>query len=225
MKRIGGFLFAVSVVAGQPLHAQQAAPALHPDRLLLKWAPLTLFDPSTCALMLGAEFRPVPRWGVEVLYGFRFTPLQVFSWNQDKENLRYRKFKLETRYYFPHSASTQYYAAAEAFYVPQEYDLKNGNFERNGEFRAYERAHIEREVRGAAVKAGLMRRLGGRFWLDTALGLGVRHREVRYHTVNERPGNLMFDSPEQNFLKATPDPGTRTRLAPAAAIRLGYTVR
>ncbi len=218
------FLSFALLAGSQPLWAQSPASVLHSERLLAKWAPLTLFDPSTSALMLGLEFRPVPRVGIEVDYGFRFTPMQVFSWNQDKENLRYQKFKVETRYYIPRSETTQWYVAAEAFYVPQEYDLKNGNFERNGEFRAYERAHIDREVRGAALKAGLIRRLGNRFWLDTALGLGVRHREVRYATVNERPGNLVFDSPEQNFFKATPDPGTRTRLNPAAALRLGYTL-
>jgi hypothetical protein len=128
------------------------------------------------------------------------------------------------RYYIPRDEKTQWYGAAEAFYVPQEYDLEKGNFHRDGEFRSYERAHIEREVRGAALKAGLIRRLGSKLWLDMALGLGVRRRAVRYETINEQPGNYMYDAPEQNFLKATPDPGTRTRLAPAMALRLGYTL-
>jgi|GEM_PF-2679021 len=206
------------------VRAQNSAERLAPERLLLKLAPLTLFDPSTSALMLGLEYRPIPRLGLELDYGFRFTGLQPFYWNRDKENLRYQKVKVEVRYYIPRNEKMQWYVAGEAFYVPQEYDLKKGNFYRGGEFRAYDRAHIEREVRGAALKAGMMRRLGRKLWLDTAFGLGVRHREVRYETINERPGNLMFDAPEQNFIKATPDPGTRTRLAPAAALRLGYTL-
>jgi hypothetical protein len=49
--------------------------------------------------------------------------------------------------------------------------------------------------------------------------LGGR-REVRYETINEQPGNNMYDTSEHNFLKVTPDPGTRTRLVPAMALRL-----
>jgi Protein of unknown function (DUF3575) len=217
-----GLILSYSVVAQVP--ALPAPQPLHPERLLLKLAPLTLFDPSTSALMLGLEFRPVPRVGIEVDYGFRFRPLQLFSWNQNKENLRYQKFKLEGRYYIPRSERTQWYVAAEAFYVPQQYDLQRGTYERGDERRAYDRAHIEREVRGAALKAGQIRRLGQRFWLDMALGLGVRMREVRYQTQNERTADPLFDAPNQNFLATTPNPGRRTRLAPAAALRLGYTL-
>jgi hypothetical protein len=115
--------------------------------------------------MLGLEYRPIPRLGLELNYGFRFTGLQPFYWNRDKENLRYQKIKAEVRYYIPRDEKTQWYVAGEAFYVPQEYDLKKGNFYRGGEFRAYDRAHIEREVRGAALKAGLIRRLGRKPWV------------------------------------------------------------
>ena len=197
---------------------------LHSDRLLVKTAPLTLFDPSTSALMLGLEFRPVPRIGLELDYGFRFVPLQLFYWNRNKDNIRYQKFKLEGRYYIPRSERQQWYVAAETFYVPQSYDLKSGTYERGDERRAYDGAHIEREVRGAALKAGLMQRLGQRLWLDMALGVGIRQREVRYQTRNERTADPLFDAPNQNFLAATPDPGRSTRIAPAAALRVGYTL-
>lgn len=219
---VGGLTLSTSLLAQTPPPAAQ--PALHPERLLLKLAPLTLLDPSTSALMLGLEFRPVPRLGIEVDYGFRFRPVQLLDWNQNKENLRYQKFKLESRYYIPRTERTQWYVAAEVFYVPQRYDLQRGTYERGDERRAYDRAHIEREVRGAALKAGQIRRLGQRFWLDMALGLGVRQREVRYETQNERTADPLFDAPNQNFLAATPDPGRRTRPAPAAALRLGYTL-
>jgi hypothetical protein len=174
--------------------------------------------------MLGLEFRPLPRLGLEFDYGFRFTPLQLFYWNRGKQNIRYQKFKAEVRYYLPRGENKQWYLAAEGFYVPQSYDLQQGNYESKGEWRAYDRAHIEREVRGAALKAGLMRRLGQRFWLDAALGLGLRWREVRYETQNEREADPLFDAPNQNFLAATPDPGREMRLSPAAALRLGYSL-
>ncbi|HLK97170.1 MAG TPA: hypothetical protein VK364_05325, partial [Hymenobacter sp.] len=122
------------------VRAQTPSERLAPERLLVKLAPLTLFDPSTSALMLGLEYRPIPRLGLELDYGFRFTGLQPFYWNRDKENLRYQKIKAEVRYYIPRDEKTQWYVAGEAFYVPQEYDLKKGNFYRGGEFRAYDRA-------------------------------------------------------------------------------------
>lgn len=211
----------VSSTAG---FAQAPTSAVPADRVLVKVAPLTLFDPSTSALMLGLEFRPVPRLGLEVDYGFRFTPLQMFYWNRNKENIRYQKFKVEARYYMPRSESKQWYVAAEGFYVPQSYDLQRGTFERPEGRRAYDRAHIERKVRGTALKVGMMRRLGQRFWLDAALGMGIRWREVRYETQNERSADPLFDAPNQNFLAATPDPGRQVRVAPAAALRLGYTL-
>lgn len=194
------------------------------ERLLLKLAPLTLFDPNTSALLLGLEFRPLPRVGLELDYGFRFTPLQVFNWNIKKQNMRYQKFKAEGRFYFPRTEQKQWYVAAEGFYVPSEYDLGAGNFYRNGEFRAYERAHVEKTVQGGALKFGLMRRLGQRFWLDAAVGMGVRRIETAYTTQNERPGDYLYDAPEQNFLSKTPDPGINQKVHPAMALRVAYTL-
>lgn len=219
-------LLIASLALPLTISAQAPAPRapLPPDRLLLKLAPLTLLDPSTSALMLGLEFRPVPRVGLELDYGFQFRPLQLFDWNLNKTNLRYHKFKLEGRYYIPRTKRKQWYLAAEAFYVPQSYTVGRGTYQRGDEQRAYDQAHIEREVGGGALKAGQMRRLGQRFWLDMALGLGVRAREVRYETQNERTANPLFDSPNQNFLAATPDPGRHTRVAPAAAFRLAYSL-
>lgn len=219
-----GLALSTSALAQSRLAGPPPSRQLHSERLLIKTSPLTLLDPSTSVLMLGLEFRPVPRIGLELDYGFKFTPLQLFYWNQNKANIRYQKFKLEGRYYIPRSERQQWYVAAEAFYVPQSYDLKSGTYERGDERRAYDQAHIEREVRGAALKAGMMQRLGQRFWLDMALGLGVRQREVRYQTLNDRTANPMFDAPNQNFLAATPDPGHKTRIAPAGAFRIGYTL-
>lgn len=219
------YLLLASVAFSHQLSAQTVTPRPQPtDRLLLKIAPLTLFDPSTSALLLGAEFRPVPRVGLELDYGFRFTPLHLFNWNIKKENMRYQKFKAEARFYFPRTEQKQWYVAAEGFYVPEEYDLGKGNFYRNAEFRAYERAHIEKTIQGGALKAGMMRRLGQRFWLDAALGLGFRRIETEYTTQNERPGNYLYDAPEQNFLSKTPDPGVQRKVHPALALRLAYTL-
>lgn len=220
------FYFLLAGLAFSVQASAQSGPArvMPPDRLLLKLAPLTLFDPNTSALLLGAEFRPVPRLGLELDYGFRFTPLRVFNWNIKKENMRYQKFKAEGRWYFPRTEQKQWYVAAEGFYVPEEYDLRNSTFYRHGEFRAYEQAHIEKTIEGGALKAGMMRRLGKRFWLDAALGLGFRRIETVYITQNERAGDYLYDAPEQNFLSKTPDPGVKKTVHPALALRVAYSI-
>ncbi|WP_170934809.1 DUF3575 domain-containing protein [Hymenobacter gelipurpurascens] len=223
MRRL--LFFLVLLAVSFRVSAQSVTPRLMPtERLLLKLAPLTLFDPNTSALLLGVEFRPVPRVGLELDYGFRFTPLRVFNWNIKKENMRYQKFKAEGRFYFPRTEQKQWYIAAEGFYVPEEYDLRNSNFYRNGEFRAYEQAHIEKTIEGGALKAGMMRRLGQRFWLDAALGLGFRRIETVYTTQNERAGDYLYDAPEQNFLSKTPDPGVKKTVHPALALRVAYSI-
>jgi len=213
MKAISLFIMA-GMVTAQGARGQSAAPA----RLAVKFSPLALLDPTCSTLMLGAEYRPRPRLGIELAYGLQYGDLQLGSWHKGQQELRYHKFRGELRYYLRSGTRLEQLLAAEAFFVPQRYTISSYHVgETNYNF---DPAQVQRDVAGLALNYGLLWHVGNRWQLEANAGLGLRYVSVSFDVQNQRASSR--GGTYEGLFERSDAPGTSLGPHVTARIKVGY---
>ena len=140
-------------------------------------------------------------------------------------NKRGMKFKLEGRYYFNPRPDRKrsHYAALEPYLNVINFDRTRTDFEcfdvecSHRYWRRYD-YKMEYREKGVSVKAGLIRYLGMRLFLDINAGLSLRH--IRYDSRGLSPPA----DEGWNFFEI-PDEADRVVLGPNMGLRLGYRLK
>ncbi|GAB3836259.1 DUF3575 domain-containing protein [Hymenobacter jeollabukensis] len=199
--------------------AQTEPPTVLRARTTLKLVPLTLIDTSTPTLMLGAEYRLLPRLSVALDYGY--------SIRRQPYRYRYRtdwhchKLRAELRSYFAEQATQAGFWALEAAYVPQRYTLRS--YDQAEYLHYFDPARVRRDVWALGANAGWLWGLGPHWRLELAGGLGARRRSVRYAVQNEHV--MSRGGVYEGLFASDETPGT-TAWLPQLALRfkVGYAL-
>ncbi|RYD83467.1 MAG: hypothetical protein EOP53_00780 [Sphingobacteriales bacterium] len=154
-------------------------------KLIIKFAPLALFDPNRSVIQSGLEYKPLQWLGLQLDYGLKFTPLQALAWTNGRENFRYYTLRAETRFYIYNLDETNFYLATEAFYLPHKYRLYDQFVERNGVEYRYDYADIEMKIIGGAIKTGFVVPVISKLNVDLYFGFGLRQRNIKHKTHEE----------------------------------------
>lgn len=193
----------------------------------LRIAPVSLADPRRPTLQVGAEYFLGPQLSLGADVGTRVALPKSFR--RPGERVRHQTYRAEVRYYLPFSGTSQQFVAAEGFYVPYTYTAQSGVLERNKVFFTYEQARIARRTWGTALKYGWHYPVGRqqRWWLETAVGLGLRRVPARYSRIrNEQPADSAsaYNYRHQEWQLGTqPADGSYVdRLHLTASFRVGY---
>lgn len=210
----------------QLLESRQAsfAPAL-----TLKFSPLATLDPIASTLLVGAEYRLTPRYGVEASYGRQFDDFQLVTLGLTKGRFdyQYSKYKLELRRYLQsrtRNPNRETYFAIQGAFMPQRYTRYGNNFYRNGRYVTYDRAFVEKDVAVLGMKAGALWHLRTHWLLEAGLGLGLRYVDTRYDMLNERRLNNGGES-QANYFNQIEKPSTVGTIDIELVFKVGYLLR
>ena len=209
--------------ATRPVEDRRAsfAPAL-----ALKFSPLATQDPIASTLLVGVEYRPVPRYGVEASYGRQFDGLQLATLGLTKGRFdyRYSKYKLELRRYLEprtRNPNQETYFAVQGIFMPQRYTRYGNNFYRAGRYVTYDRAFVEKDVTGLGIKAGSLWHLRTHWLVEAGVGLGLRYVDTRYEMLNERKLSNGGEA-QANYFNQIEKPGTIGTLDVELVFKVGY---
>lgn len=193
----------------------------------LRIAPLSLADPRRPTLQVGAEYFLLPQLSLGADFGTRVVLAKSFR--RPEQQVRHQTYRAEVRYYLPLARRGQQFVAAEGFFVPYTYTNQYGVLERQGAFFTYDQARIVRHTWGTGLKYGWHYPLGQaqRWWVETALGLGLRRVPARYSRIqNLQPADSAsaYNYQHQEWQLGTQpaDGGHVDRLHLTASLRMGY---
>jgi Protein of unknown function (DUF3575) len=211
------------------LAASAQAPRPEMPTLTLKLAPLAVLDPTTPCLLVGAEYRPTDRLGVEVQYGGQFMPLQLtgFGLTENRRDFRYHKIKVELRRYLEVDDAhprRQTIFALQPFFIPQQYVRGKGYFHDGRQYIGYDEARVEKNIIGLAAKVGMVWNLGSHWQLEATTGLGGRYMNVKFWTVNRRIASEMGTF-AGNMFNQIERPGEVINIHVEANVKVGYVLR
>ncbi|QJX46032.1 DUF3575 domain-containing protein [Hymenobacter taeanensis] len=202
-----------------------------PADTLRRWAPriapVSLADPRRPTLQVGIEYFLLPQLSLGVDFGTRVVLAKSFR--QPEQQVRHQTYRAEVRYYLPLARRSQQFVAVEGFYVPYASTNHYGVLERKGAFFTYDQARIVRHTWGTGLKYGWLYPFGRqqRWWVETALGLGLRRVPARYSRIrNEQPADSAsaYNYRYQEWQLGTQpaDGGYVDRLHLTASFRVGY---
>ncbi|GAA4034550.1 hypothetical protein GCM10022409_18690 [Hymenobacter glaciei] len=192
----------------------------------LKFSPLATQDPITSALLLGVEYRPSARYGVEGSYGQQFTGLRITTLGllYGRYDFAYRKLKLEVRRYLVprlKHKNQETYLGVQVFYTPQRYTRYADNYFHDLEYYTYDRNFVTKDVFGLGMKAGSVWHLGERWQIEAGLGLGGRYVTTQYDLLNERRV-VNFLTKKQEPLNQIEEPGSKGSIDVELVFKVGY---
>ncbi|TGE19803.1 DUF3575 domain-containing protein [Hymenobacter elongatus] len=193
-----------------------------------RWAPLSLADPVRPTLQLGAEYFLGHGFSVGADVGTRLVLFKAYS--RPEQQVRHHTFRVEGRYYLRATGwKKREFIAVEGFYVPYVYTQQHGILERNGTYFTYDEARIMHRTWGGSLKYGWHWFVGPRrrWWLETAVGLGMRRVPSRYSRIrNEQPADsaqtYKYLNQEWRLSFPPPDGGHLDRLHLLYSLRVGY---
>jgi hypothetical protein len=146
--------------------------------------------------------------------------------NQEFQNKRGVKMKLETRYYFWGRTDKRklYYIAGEVYGNIINFDRGQSrvecyDLECNFEYRREYLYKMRYRENGFTVKAGLMKYLFRNFFFDINSGLTLRN--IKYH----RPAEFEFQFEDDWSFFNIPNENNRVVLSPNLGLRLGYRLK
>lgn len=194
--------------------------------LAVKFSPLATQDPSASTLLLGLEYRPSPRFGLEASYGQQFTALRITTLGllADRYDYRYQKFKLELRRYLaPHgkNPNQETYFSVQAFFTPERYTRYGNNYYRDATYYTYDRNFVSKDISGIDLKVGSVWHLGSCWLLEAGLGLGGRFVATRYDLLNERRATN-FTAKQVSPFNQIEVPGNKASIDVELAFKVGY---
>lgn len=194
--------------------------------MALKFSPLATLDPIASTLLVGAEYRITPIYGVEASYGRQFEALQLATLGLTKGRFdyQYSKYRLELRRYLQprtRNPNQETYFAVQGFFMPQRYTRYGNNFYRDGRYVTYDRAFVEKDVAVLGVKAGSQWHLRTHWLIEAGMGVGLRYVDTRYDMLNERKLNNGSQA-QANYFNQIEKPGTIGTLDVELVFKVGY---
>ena len=207
----------------KPSRQVSLAPAL-----AVKFSPLATQDPSASTLLVGLEYRPNPRIGLEASYGQQFTALRITTLGllADRYDYHYQKFKLELRRYLPARAKNPHqetYFSVQAFFTPERYTRYGNNYYRNAAYYTYDRNFVSKDISGIDLKIGSVWHVGSNWLLEGGMGLGGRFVVTQYDMLNEHRATN-FTAKQVNPFNQIEEPGNKASIDVELVFKVGYVI-